>query len=168
MLNRRNVLTIVAVVIVGFIVIQFVPGFARTNPPATFTMQWDLPQTAALMQRACNDCHTNETVWPWYSQVATSWLVVHDVDEGRQKLNFSTGSGEISAEDLVRVIENGSMSPQKYLILHPEANLTPEEKIQLVAGIQTTANGTIHSIPNQGNEAGEGGESGEEGEGAGG
>lgn len=63
---------------------------ARSNPPVTREVQWDSTQIRALAQRACFDCHSNETVWPWYSYIAPISLRVADhVQEGRQKLNFS-------------------------------------------------------------------------------
>jgi Haem-binding domain len=90
--TRRMVILGVAVMVLGFVALQFVPWFARTNPPVTTQIQWDSPKTQDLMRRACMDCHSNETVWPWYAQIAPiSWLIVHDVDEGRSKMNLSTG-----------------------------------------------------------------------------
>jgi mono/diheme cytochrome c family protein len=80
---------IAAIGLVVFIVIQFVP-VEQTNPPVVSEPKWDSPQTKELVQRACYDCHSNETKWPWYSQVApVSWLVADHVNEGRSKLNFS-------------------------------------------------------------------------------
>jgi hypothetical protein len=138
--RRKIILGVVGVVVVGFIILQVVPGFARTNPPVQYKINWSTPQTETLMRRACYDCHTNETVWPWYSQVAPiSWLVVHDVDEGRAKLNFSTGKGEIEANELIRQIERDKMPPKVYLMMHPDAALTAEEKAALIAGIQVTS-----------------------------
>ena len=69
-----------------------VQGFRidRTNPP----VEQDVAAPAgveALLRRACYNCHSHETVWPWYSHVApVSWLLAHDVSEGRRELNFST------------------------------------------------------------------------------
>jgi hypothetical protein len=74
-----------------FIVAQFVPvvrvnPLDRGQPPAP-------GEVHALLQRACYDCHSNETRWPWYSQVAPmSFLIARDVTEGRRELNFSTWS----------------------------------------------------------------------------
>ena len=137
---RKGLIVVLGIVVVGFIVIQFVPGFARTNPPVTNTIKWDSPQTEKLMRTACYDCHTNETVWPWYSQIApVSWLVVHDVDEGREKLNLSTGHGEV--DDAAEKIRDGSMPPRIYTILHPDAVLTAEQKNQLMAGLQASLGG---------------------------
>ena len=70
----RGTLALVVIGIVGLVVIQFVP-VERPNPPVLREPNWDSPETRALAQRACFDCHSNETTWPWYSQVApVSWL----------------------------------------------------------------------------------------------
>ncbi|MCB9451028.1 MAG: heme-binding domain-containing protein [Anaerolineaceae bacterium] len=140
MSTKRIILGVLGVAVLGFLAIQFVPGYERTNPPVTQTINWSSAETEALMRRACYDCHSNETVWPWYSNIApVSWLVVDDVNEGRRKLNFSTGHGEMEARELIEQIERGSMPPSKYLITHPEANLTTEEKAALIAGIRATS-----------------------------
>jgi hypothetical protein len=90
---RTLVLSIVGVVVL-FGLIQLVPyGRDHTNPPVVAEPAWDSPQTRALAVRACFDCHSNETVWPWYSNVApASWLVQRDVDDGRRRLNWSEWS----------------------------------------------------------------------------
>ncbi|MDH5429724.1 MAG: heme-binding domain-containing protein, partial [Nitrospirota bacterium] len=75
-----------AIVLIG---IQFIP-VNRTNPPMEEEIV-ALPDVKAILKRACYDCHSNETIWPWYSQVApASWLLAWDVAEGREELNFST------------------------------------------------------------------------------
>jgi hypothetical protein len=87
----RTAMVIVAgLLVVIFIGLQLIP-VNRTNPPVTTQLKWDSPQTKALARRACMDCHSNETVWPWYSYVApASWLIYYDVQKGRDALNFST------------------------------------------------------------------------------
>jgi hypothetical protein len=131
-----------------FALIQLVPtGVSYTNPPVVSEPRWDSPQTRALAQRACFDCHSNETQWPLYSRIAPiSWLVAHDVSDGRARLNFSTW-GQPSqggrrrapdAQELVRAVQDGSMPPAIYLPPHPEANLTPREKQQLIQGFLAT------------------------------
>lgn len=122
-----------------FLVMQIVPfGKDHTNPPVAAEPKWDSPQTRALAKRACFDCHSNESVWPWYSNVApVSWLVYLDVVEARDTFNFSDwAQASKGQKSLVRVINEGEMPPAKYLALHPNARLTAEEKQQLVAGIQ--------------------------------
>ena len=144
---RKLVLIAVAVVAAGFLLIQVVPyGRAHDNPPVAAEPNWDSPQTRELAQRACFDCHSNETVWPWYSNVApVSWLVQHDVDEGRQRLNFSEwgrgGEGE-ETEELYEVIVENKMPMPNYLITHPEARLTDGEKAALADGLLVTMGGT--------------------------
>jgi hypothetical protein len=142
---------IIAMPLVLFGLIQLVPtGVSYTNPPVVAEPKWDSAQTRALAQRACFDCHSNETTWPWFTRIAPmSWLVARDVIEGRSRLNFSTwgqpttgGEGgrnrPVRTEELVRAIQNGSMPPSIYLPLHPAANLTPEEQQQLVQGFFNT------------------------------
>jgi cytochrome c551/c552 len=87
---RLIVLIVVGVLLALFIGIQFIP-VNRTNPPVTAQVKWDSPQTQALARRACMDCHSNETTWPWYSYVApVSWLVYYDVQRGRSEITLST------------------------------------------------------------------------------
>lgn len=89
--------------LIGLLGIQFVP-VDKSNPPVVSEPEWDSPQTQTLVERACYDCHSNQTKWPWYSNVApVSWVLAHNVQEGREKLNFSelganTGRGNESNE----------------------------------------------------------------------
>jgi len=109
---------IAAALVLGFLAIQLVP-VERTNPPVIAEPNWDTPETRVLAQRACFDCHSNETVWPWYSYVApVSWLVARDTNEGREVLNFSEwGSGGEGREpwEMLEAVESGYMPPQIYL-----------------------------------------------------
>lgn len=141
---KRIILIILAVLVGGFLLIQLVPyGRNHTNPPVVSEPNWDSPETRALAERACFDCHSNETVWPWYSNIApVSWLVYHDTEEGREYLNFSEwGSnreGE-EGEEMVEQIKKGEMPLPIYLPTHPEARLTPAEKSALITGLLATA-----------------------------
>ena len=140
---RRILLIVLALLAGGFIVLQLVPsGRNHTNPPVKSEPAWDSPQTRELAVRACYDCHSNETEWPWYSNIApVSWLVQRDVDEGRQKLNFSEwGSGGDEAEEMGESIYR-NMPPKVFLITHPEALLTDAEKQMLSQGLAATGGG---------------------------
>jgi hypothetical protein len=124
---RRIVLGAAAIVLVGLLAIQLVPyGRDHTNPPVTGEPPWDSAATRATAVTACFDCHSNETVWPWYASIAPmSWRLQQHVDEGRAALNFSEwGSGEQESDDIVEVVAEGEMPPWDYLILHPEARLS--------------------------------------------
>ncbi|HEY0787258.1 MAG TPA: heme-binding domain-containing protein [Thermoanaerobaculia bacterium] len=104
---------------------------ARTNPPANAPLPIDDPAAEAVFRRACFDCHSNQTRWPWYAGVAPfSWLVVRDVNEGRSKMNFSTWKdpeGELP-EEICEEVRKGAMPLKIYLSLHPEARLTQADK----------------------------------------
>ena len=127
-------LKIIAVVlIVAFIGIQFV-FIERTNPPITGEIDAP-PQVMELLRRSCYDCHSNETVWPWYSYIApASWLLADDVAEGRAELNFSEWSGYDDKRKLKKFKEireevgEGEMPQWYYILLHPDAALTDEDK----------------------------------------
>jgi cytochrome c551/c552 len=117
------------------VLIQFVP-FGRThlNPPATREPSWNSPDARTLFRRACFDCHSNETVWPWYSNIApVSWLVQRDVTGGRSHLNFTEWDHpQRHAKDVAAEVEQGDMPPWYYLPMHPAAKLTEAEKRALI------------------------------------
>ena len=78
--------------LVMLVAFQFVP-VERSNPPVE-TATAPPPSVEEVLRRACFDCHSHETRWPWYSRVApASWLVARDVHEARQELNFSDWDG---------------------------------------------------------------------------
>jgi mono/diheme cytochrome c family protein len=101
---------------------------------------WNSPVTRALAQRACFDCHSNETVWPWYSNIApSSWLVQHDVDEGRENLNFSEWDRpQKEVSKVPEAIRSGDMPPWTFRLAHPEARLNSAERETLIRGLQAT------------------------------
>ncbi len=126
-----------------FGLMQVVPyGRTHSNPPVTGEPRWASTETRDLAVRACYDCHSNETNYPWYSNVApVSWLTQNHIDEGRSKLNFSefaTNPGE--AEEAVEVLAEGEMPPNYYTWfgLHGASKLTEDEKLQLIAGLKAT------------------------------
>ena len=124
---------IVIVVIVILIGIQFIP-VSKTNPPVTGEIK--APKNVMqVLRNSCYDCHSNEVVWPWYSNIAPmSWLVAYDVDEAREHMNFSqwqSYSAEDKAEDIDEMweeVEEGNMPLWYYLPLHPEARLSDTDK----------------------------------------
>lgn len=119
---------------------------ARTNPPSDPAHSFDAiakpdAKAAAILNRACRDCHSNHTAWPWYSRVApASWLVARDVNKGRQKLNFSEWRlyGEemtqIKKGEICEQVKAGKMPLPFYIPLHPEARLSPDDIGILCAG----------------------------------
>jgi hypothetical protein len=111
--------------------IQVVPyGRNHTNPPMTVEPVWDSPETRELVVRACFDCHSNQTVWPWYSHIAPiSWLVQQDVDEGRNKLNYSEWNRpQKHAGQSAKMVREGTMPQWYYAAIHPQANQEEDEE----------------------------------------
>jgi hypothetical protein len=107
----------------------------RTNPPPNPAGSFAAvanphPETAAILQRACADCHSNETAWPWYSRVSpVSWLVANDVKEGRAHLNLSEWNflspeaSRLKLKDACRKVKAGEMPLWQYKLLHPEERI---------------------------------------------
>ncbi len=93
------------------------------------------PEVAAILERSCNDCHSSETVWPWYSNVApASWFLKSHVDEGRRELSFSEWGGytkrkrERKLHEICQQVESGEMPLKSYLPLHPSARLSDDDR----------------------------------------
>jgi len=125
-------------VVFGILVVVLVGAQAirpeRTNPAVESDVTAP-PVIAGLLRRACYDCHSHETVWPWYSLVApVSWLVAHDVREGREELDFSTWAkyGPVKKAKKLREtadqVREKEMPPWLYLVGHREARLTDAER----------------------------------------
>jgi hypothetical protein len=136
MLRRKKRVAFAAVILL--VVIQiFRP--ARSNPPVDLKREIHAnlvvePAVATVLTRACNDCHSNRTVWPWYSHVApASWLVVSDVNRGRKALNFSEWGG-YPAEDqqkhlseICKEVSEGEMPNLAYTLMHRHAKLNTDD-----------------------------------------
>jgi hypothetical protein len=148
--------------IVGFIVlialIQFVPT-QHSNPPAADPVVFADPNAEAIARRACYDCHSNQTVWPWYAYIAPfSWYTINHVAEGRAQLNFSDVAATLTqaragdedgeqttvaelAEESAETINKNEMPPAYYTLIHTDAILSAADKATLIAGInQALAN----------------------------
>jgi len=120
------------------ILIQLFPP-DRTNPPVdpSATIQALLPvppEIDSILKRSCYDCHSSETVWPWYSRVApVSWLVAGDVHDARRMMNLSEWKiykpGRVASllEQICDETSGGDMPLKRYLMLHPEAKLSAED-----------------------------------------
>jgi heme-binding protein len=137
-MRRPRVRTILIGLAGLLVAIQLVPyGRDHTNPSGGRPIAWDSPRTEQLMTDACMDCHSYETEWPWYSNIAPiSWLVQSDVDEGRGALNLSTGDGDV--DEMIETIQEGEMPPWQYKPLHPASRLSDQEKQQLIDGLRAT------------------------------
>lgn len=136
---RRFLRNALFVIIGLLIVIQLIP-VNRTNPPSTREVKWDAPETRALAKRACFDCHSNETIWPWYSYVApVSLRLASHVTEGRDRLNFSAWDQPNERySEIEKVLNRNEMPLWDYLLMHAGAKLSDTEKQALLTGLKAT------------------------------
>ena len=134
---RRTLLRVLVALLALLALLQLVP-VSRENPPVTQDVGAP-PEPAAILRRACYDCHSNETNWPWYAYVApVSWLVAHDVEEARGKLNFSAWDA-LDADDRADILEEvaeevdeGAMPLPSYARMHAGARLSQAERATIV------------------------------------
>ena len=141
-LLKRTWWSRIGIGVVGtLLAIQLVPyGRDHTNPAVRAEPTWDAPETRALARQACFDCHSNETEWPIYASIApASWLVQHDVNEGRAALNFSEwpGPSEQTKKAPEEVVE-GEMPPLAYELVHAHARLQAADRDRLAQGLART------------------------------
>jgi len=126
---------IAVVLAVMFVIAQFVrPDI--TNPPVDPKLEYRAPaHIQPILDRSCNDCHSNRTRWPWYSQISpVSWWLKDHIDEGRHELSFSEfGSyapkkAAHKMEEVCEMVKKGEMPLREYLWGHPSARLSDADK----------------------------------------
>jgi len=120
-------------------------GPGRTNPPVATSESLEAnaqltAEVRGIVDRACRDCHTNQTEWPWYSHVPPAgWLVIDHVNHGRSHLNFSRWATYPPAErqrlleDVCTLASEGEMPVPSYLWMHEEARLSADDVTALCA-----------------------------------
>ncbi len=138
---------LVRMLIIGVLAILLIIQFFRTdktnpqlNAETDFRKVEQVPEEiAVLIEKACYDCHSNETVYPWYAGIAPfSWIIKSHVTEGRENMNFSEwakyqpGKRGHFLDECSEVIEKGEMPLKQYTLLHPVAKFNTEEKAILV------------------------------------
>lgn len=136
--DLKRVIYIILAIIIG---IQLIPyGWTKSNPPIVDEPAWDSPDTRQVFMKACGDCHSNETKYPWYSYVApVSWLVQTDVDKGRADFNISEWNRKHNeGDEAAREFRKGSMPPKIFMITHSDANLKGIERDKFLQGLIAT------------------------------
>ncbi|MFK7900534.1 MAG: heme-binding domain-containing protein [Cyclobacteriaceae bacterium] len=135
---------IVAAVILLLIAIQFIP-VDKENPRSVaeldfFEINTPSNELHVLVKKACYDCHSNQTEYPWYASVApVSFVVAHHIEEGREHLNFSDWGTysereqDHKLEECIEEIEEDEMPLKAYTWLHSSANLNSEDKEKLIS-----------------------------------
>lgn len=134
---------IIIVVIALFVIIQFFT-IDKTNP--AIDEQKDFinitkppTEVASMIKNACYDCHSNETKYPWYSNVApVSWVLKNHITEGRRHVNFSLWADyenkkqSKKLDHIIEMINEGEMPMKPYALMHSEADLSDAQKKELV------------------------------------
>ena len=148
-------------VVAAFIVIQFF-RIDKANPPVIRAETLEAstavpPDISLILGRSCNDCHTNQTIYPWYSNIQPiSWLLKNDIDDGRQKLNFSvwnTYTPQRRSKKLEQIcdrLEANEMPLPSYLWIHRNSILSESDRIALCDWAkqeQAILDSTIDSTP---------------------
>jgi hypothetical protein len=137
-MNKARVKKVILALAAFLVVIQLVqPG--KTNPPViaskALAAHVEVPQEVqSILMRSCGNCHSNQTVWPWYSHIAPlSWVIVDDVNEGRRHMNFEDWEARAPKQpsdpplDICKEVREKGMPPVSYRLMHKDARLTPRE-----------------------------------------
>jgi Haem-binding domain len=104
-------------------------------------------QVQSVLRRSCYNCHSSETVWPWYSHVApVSWLVADDVNTARSHINFQDWEAQVNASEgnehlglICKEIREGTMPPRSYRLMHKDAHLSADDVNTVCTWSQTFA-----------------------------
>jgi hypothetical protein len=138
-ISKGTKMIVIAIVTILFLA-QFI-RIDRSNPPVRSDLEDGA--TKPILHRACYNCHSNETMWPWYSSVApVSWLLGSDVSEGRSHLNFSewgtydSGTRSHKLRNIAEEVQSGDMPPWYYSIVHRDSRLSPSEREQILTWVQ--------------------------------
>lgn len=144
-MKSRRLFLVAGIPVALLVALQLVPyGRDRSAPPDGPKPAWSSAATADLARRACFDCHSNETRWPWYASVAPlSWRIWNHVREGREHLDFTAFDPTRekvadAAREAGESVTKKKMPPADYLLAHPEARLTAAEREALAAGLDAT------------------------------
>ena len=136
----KRILKVLVIAIFAGLVVMQLWGIDKSNPPVVEADSLEASVTVpndveSILRTSCSDCHSNKTVYPWYSNIApVSWLLKNDIDAGRAKLNFSvfnTYDPKKKArrlEQICELAESGEMPLPSYLWIHRSAVITDEQK----------------------------------------
>jgi len=123
-----------AIFVIGFIVMQIIP-VERSNPKTDPALEIKVPDNVKMVfKRSCYDCHSNETKWPWYSNIAPiKWFIARDVHVGRQWLNFSEWESydeekKRKLKEMIFTAIGLAMPLGMYVQAHPKAKLSSKDR----------------------------------------
>jgi hypothetical protein len=147
-MNRDRVRWIAVGIVAVLILIQIIQP-SRTNPAVVPSRALEAhvpvpPEVLTVMKRSCYDCHSNSTVWPWYSHVApVSWYVIRDVNVGRSHINLQNWEAQVNEQEgkehlglVCKLVREGKMPPADYRFMHKGTDISPEETNSICAWSQ--------------------------------
>lgn len=153
---KKKLLWIVLVLIV---IIQFIRPTKNNNPEVSanhiYSMYATSNEVKTILDKACNDCHSNVTKYPWYNNIQpVAWFVSHHVNEGKEHLNFSE-FGNYNAkrqskklDEVIDEVKEGEMPLSSYTLIHTNAKLSQEEKATLTQWAQSIMDSIKTKNPN--------------------
>ena len=147
-LRRALVATLVIVTVGSAARSRSERALVGTGPAASFDGRTPFPAAVtSTLRRACFDCHSDETRWPWYATLPfASPLIERDVKNGRGQLNLSRWMGYNAfdradmLDKMCQLASSGRMPPWKYRLMHPDARLSATEVVTFCAWSQYEAN----------------------------
>jgi hypothetical protein len=158
-MNTARLRNMVVGLVAVLAIIQIIPP-SRTNPTVNpsriLEAHVQVPQPVLqILQRSCYDCHSNATVWPWYSHVAPiSWYVAHDVNSARSHVNFQDWEAQESPAEgkehlglTCKLARNGNMPPADYRFIHKGTELSPADVNTICAWSQQIGSGEDTDMP---------------------
>jgi hypothetical protein len=127
--------------LIGLVAAQLIQPDTRTPAVDPERRLWNHgrmdPKVASIMRRACGNCHSYETKWPWYAKISPiSWWLARHVSKGRAKLNFDEWSSAAAPDQLEEIYDSivkKKMPLASYLLMHPEARLSKTDRDRLLA-----------------------------------
>jgi len=138
---------LVLIILAVFILIQFIRPNKNisNNELNSISTALEVPtEVQQILKTSCNDCHSNNTAYPWYSEIApVSWYLASHVNDGKEHLNFSEwalyneNQKNHIIEDLLEELEEKEMPLKSYLIVHENAKMTAEQYKVLFNWVKT-------------------------------
>jgi hypothetical protein len=138
---KRRLKTALLSLILGLAAAQLIQPNTMNPPVDPARSVWNdhgvNPKVAAVLRRACADCHSHETEWPWYSKISPiSWMVARHVADGRAKLNLSNWTpSQDQMEEILDSVEKTKMPLSSYYLMHPQARLSEADRAVLRAWV---------------------------------
>lgn len=137
---KKKILGVIVIIFVG---IQFIRPERNESAGITandISQHYHVPtRVQEILQRACNDCHTNNTIYPWYTNIQpVGWWMQHHVDEGKRALNFNKfgtyapKKQDHKMEEVIEMVEQDEMPLNSYLWIHRNAQLSAADKKALI------------------------------------